>query len=256
MVNTRIQSPLCIQAQFSSLSYSLQLCFGDSMEAILRFKKVKKFFMNFQKGMVMAKHGILSSNKKALTPVMETDIKIFNHLKKTIEGTGVAQIQISKVLNIPQSTVSRRLSKMIGKRYAYGTNYYTIVYQNGLYKMLREEKNPSRSRLDYQLAEKRDELIERRSDHVKELAQRAVTEDVVADIITSTVVLYKVKRKWCPLVETVIKSLYSTEKIHDIVTCQNGVYIILKECDNLESVRNDICKLYKDVIKELAIKKQ
>ena len=201
----------------------------------------------------MAKHGILSTNKKALTPVAETDIKIFNYLKKTIGEVGVTQIQISKTLNIPQSTVSRKLVKMIGERYDYGTNYYTIVYQNGLYKMLREEKNPSRSRLDYQLAEKRDEFIERRSDNVKELAQKDVTEDVVADIITSTVVLYRVKRKWCPLVKNVIKSLYSTEKIYDIVTCQNGVYIILKECDNLESVRNDICKLYKDVIKELAL---
>ena len=53
----------------------------------------------------------------------------------------------------------------------------------------------------------------------------------------------------------VLKNLYSDDFFHDIVPCDKGVYIILKETSNLESTKNDIRNLYLDIVKGVKIDK-
>ena len=203
----------------------------------------------------MPKREILTKHKTTLTPIDKIDKDIFNYLRNNIKNAPITQTQIAKATNISQSTISRRLKEMIKKKYDYGSYFYRIVYENQGYKILKEPTRVSPIRKDYNFAEKREEFYEKRQLIIEELANNNVFLDFQANVITKTVIFYKIRKTKFSLVEKILISLYTPEKIYDIVPCKEGMYIILIENIRLEETHKDICKLYQEVIERCNLDK-
>lgn len=69
-------------------------------------------------------------------------------------------------------------------------------------------------------------------------------------------ILCKNKKTLIPLDEKEDKIFhYPDNFIHDIVPCDRGVYIILKENDYLDSTKNNLQTLYKKIVNDKKIDK-
>lgn len=203
----------------------------------------------------MANKSILCKNKKTLIPLDEKEDKIFHYLISKAIGNTVTISSIAKGVNIPASTVRRKVNAFIGKDYEYGSYYYRVEYVDKGFSITKEPKNPSPSQKQYIYAEKKDHRESIEEANIKELANANVLENEEAIILTSTVIFYKVKTRARTQVIRVLKNLYPDDFIHDIVPCDRGVYIILKENDYLNLTKGELQKLYKEIVNNEKIEK-
>ena len=203
----------------------------------------------------MSKSSLLKKNKKTLTPVPQRHEKIYKYLRKSKDSKTLTQI--SKATDIPISSVRRILNELTGneRKYEYSNIYYTIVYESGGYKVLKEPKYPLRYHYNDDVDDKDTELKQRRSSYITDLINKKVVTSSEAENLTQTVILYKTTKDSRLVLERMLRSLF-IDKLHDIVPCNNGLYIILKESDDLEYVRKDVHKFYTDLVASKKISKE
>lgn len=196
----------------------------------------------------MAKKSILFKNKRTLVPLNENEEKIFHYLMSKTKTNSITASAISKGVNIPLSTVRRKLNTFIGQEYEYGLYYYKVEYVDNGFRLARELKNSPPTQKQYLIAEKEEHRKDLREANVQELANSRVAEHTSAIVLTQSVVLYQTTTRARTRVINILKNLYSDADIHDIVPCKKGIYIILKETTNLNTLRENLCKFYTDIV--------
>lgn len=208
----------------------------------------------------MSKRSILAKNNRKLTPVSPLGDKIFHHLLSHQAKGPFTQAQIVKAIkSYSQSSVSIWLTKNVGRPMEYGPYIYKIEYVDGKYQISRKDKEETAAirqggvELEEKKERQRKEQESKTISHVSELAQSKATTQRKAEIITSSVILYGIKKTKRATAKKIVQSHFSQDIIHDVVYCECGLYIILKE-SNIPSVReqrqNEICQLYEFIVKE------
>ena len=143
----------------------------------------------------MAKKSILCKNKKTLVPLSQKDEKIFHYLLSKAIGNGVTITSIAKGVNIPATTVRRKIDSFIGQDYEYGPYYYKVEYADKKISLAKEPKNPSPSQKQYVNAEKIEHRENIREANVNELTANRVTENTAAIVLTNSVIFLEPKQE-------------------------------------------------------------
>lgn len=190
----------------------------------------------------MARKKVTTRDKVSL---VHTDIvtdKILEFLKqyKTKKHT---QSNIATGIHMSVSTVSREIKKMVGKTYEKNqqsytvcqgknekTNIYYVIHKNKDGNIVNSFKDPNRI---FYFAEK--------------IAKKYIWKNKKAIIVNRLVVLYEINKRYQSMIQPILYEMCN-DSIIDIVPCEKGIYIILKEDQNLKNAKKDICDLYKTAV--------
>ena len=195
----------------------------------------------------MAKRSILQKNNHKLSAPNDIDDQIFKYLisKKNHPAT---QVEIANALGVDESTISRHIRPLFGKRQNYGSFYYHIERIGNDCFLIKTPK--------YMDDEKRNEEIkstnERISLRIADLAEKNVCLSNSAQIIP-LVIFYEIKKKYISDVITALNSTFNPDIFLNIVPVENGIYIMLKnqsDQQKLEGYKQKISQFYQDIYNE------
>ncbi len=189
----------------------------------------------------MSRKKIFDQDSTKLVKKETAERQVFEYLRKR-KGQWVTQAQICKSLDISQPTISRVLNKLTKKNKSYGKKEYIVIYSNNHYQMTHPENMPIKFTLNPNPIQV-DKFNGALDTEAESLSNQKIWHKEFATRVNSTVILYEINNRYRAKVQTSLVKLFS-ENIYDIVSCEKGIYIILRENNNLSEVRKRIMDLY------------
>lgn len=193
----------------------------------------------------MPRKGIYDQDSTRLVKKENAERKIFEYLRKK-KGQWVTQEQIRKSLGLSQSTVSRELNKLVGINKQYRKKEYIVICEEKNYQMTHPQNMP------VPFTPKATPVQECKFNNTFEkeayiLSNSLIWNKSFATRITNTVILYEINSRYRSKVKTSLIKLFN-KNIYDIVSCEKGLYIILRENENTASVRSRVLNLYAQAV--------
>lgn len=205
----------------------------------------------------MGKNHVLNKGKIVITKTSTLEERIFDELRDKLNhtpGKTITQTALAEKIGTTQSTISRHLRKLIGREYDNSRYYYKIVFVNPGYKMIRQDKprccDPKRpTPIEHRVQE-----AEIRRNGAEEIKDSDCLIDMGVVEVNNYVILYKLKKNKADLVINTLRSGFPEHYFYDILSNENGIYIILDDKKlgiDINNARSNICEYYKDMLREL-----
>lgn len=193
---------------------------------------------------------IYESNEKRLVQKNSCEKNIFNYLLKN-KDVGVTQKQIYSDLKISQGTVSTILKELVGKPYVYRKKEYMVYKENNLYVMKDSKSNIKKNNI-VSCTDTVSNMSNIDEDTVKFNSPKIWLKEYARQI-TNTVIFYDIHPYFRSKIITYLRQSYG-KKIHDLIPCKNGIYIILRESNTTKETAKKILEFYSECYKNSHIK--